>query len=53
MGFVGRLRTVLMGQERVKIVGDRFVFSSEVLLSAGSSELSIDGKKEISNVTEI
>ena len=42
-----------MGQERVKIVGDRFIFSSEVLFSAGSSELSIDGKKEISNVTEI
>ena len=51
--FFGRLRTVLMGQERVKIVGDRFIFSSEVLFSAGSSELSIDGKKEISNVTEI
>ena len=31
--FFGRLRTVLMGQERVRIVGDRFVFSSEVLLS--------------------
>ena len=51
--FFGRLRTVLMGQERVKIVGDRFIFSSEVLFPAGSSELSIDGKKEISNVTEI
>ena len=51
--FFGRLRTVLMGQERVKIVGDRSIFSSEVLFPAGSSELSIDGKKEISNVTEI
>ena len=51
--FFGRLRTVLMGQERVKIVGDRFIFSSEVLFPAGSSELSIEGKKEISNVTEI
>ena len=51
--FFGRLRTVLMGQERVKIVGDRFIFSSEVLFQAGSSDLSIDGKKEISNVTEI
>ena len=51
--FFGRLRNVLIGQERVKIVGDRFIFSSEVLFSAGSSELSIDGKKEISNVTEI
>ena len=51
--FFGRLRTVLMGQERVRIVGDRFVFSSEVLFSAGRSYLSKEGKTEISNVTEI
>ena len=51
--FFGRLRTVLMGQERVRIVGDRFVFSSEVLFSAGRSDLSKEGKSEISNVTEI
>ena len=51
--FFGRLRTVLMGQERVRIVGDRFIFSSEVLFSTGSSDLSTEGKAEISNVTEI
>ena len=51
--FFGRLRTVLMGQERVRIVGDRFVFSSEVLFSAGRSDLSKEGKTEISNLTEI
>ena len=51
--FFGRLRTVLMGQERVRIVGDRFIFSSEVLFSTGSSDLSKEGKAEISNVTEI
>ena len=51
--FFGRLRTVLMGQERVRIVGDRFIFSSEVLFSAGRSDLSKEGKSEISNVTEI
>ena len=51
--FFGRLRTVFMGQERVRIVGDRFIFSSEVLFPTGSSELSKEGKAEISNVTEI
>ena len=51
--FFGRLRTVLMGQERVRIVGDRFIFSSEVLFSAGRSDLSKEGKSEILNVTEI
>ena len=51
--FFGQLRTVLMGKERVRIVGDRFIFSSEVLFSAGRSDLSKEGKSEILNVTEI
>ena len=46
------MRKVLKGQERVSIVGDRFIFSSEVLFSPGSSDLSTEGKAEISNVTE-
>ena len=50
--FFGRMREVLKGQERVSIVGDRFIFSSEVLFSPGSSDLSTEGKAEISNVTE-
>ena len=50
--FFGRMRQVLKGQERVSIVGDRFIFSSEVLFSPGSSDLSTEGKSEISNVTE-
>ena len=31
----GELRKVMEGQEGVRIVGDRFVFSSEVLFSVG------------------
>ena len=50
--FFGRMRQVLRGQERVRIVGDRFIFSSEILFSPGSSDLSTEGKAEISNVTE-
>ena len=50
--FFGRMRKVLKGQERVSIVGDRFIFSSEVLFSPGSADLSTEGKAEISNVTE-
>jgi len=51
--FFGRLRTILAGQDRVKIVGDRFIFSSEVLFSTGNARLSPEGKAEISNVSEI
>ena len=50
--FFGRMRKILKDQERVSIVGDRFIFSSEVLFSPGSSDLSTEGKAEISNVTE-
>ena len=50
--FFGRMRKILKDQERVSIVGDRFIFSSEVLFSPGSSNLSMEGKAEISNVTE-
>ena len=38
--FFGRLREILAGQEGVKIVGDRFVFSSEVLFEPGAASLS-------------
>ncbi len=50
--FFGRMRKILKDQERVSIVGDRFIFSSEILFSPGSSDLSAEGKAEISNVTE-
>ena len=42
--FFGRLREVLSGREGVKIVGDRFVFSSEVLFAPGEAELSATGE---------
>lgn len=37
--FFGRLRQVLGDREDIRVVGDRFVFQSEVLFSAGSAEL--------------
>jgi len=51
--FFGRLRDVLGGQDGVRIVGDRFVFSSEVLFSPGSAVLSSEGQGEIAKVVEI
>ena len=41
------------GKEGVRIVGDRFVFSSEVLFSIGSADLGISGKTEIDKVAKI
>ena len=51
--FFGRLRDVLGDQEGVRVVGDRFVFSSEVLFPPGSADLSIEGQTEIAKVASI
>ena len=51
--FFGRLREVLSGQDGVRIVGDRFVFSSEILYATGSAELGERGKEEIRKVANI
>lgn len=50
--FFGRLSQILAGREGVRVVGDRFAFSSEVLFSAGEATLSDEGKAQIARVTE-
>lgn len=49
--FFGRLSQILQGREGVQVVGDRFVFSSEVLFSTGEATLSEAGREQIRNVT--
>ena len=51
--FFGRLRELLGKQAGVRIEGDRFVFSSEVLFPPGSAILSPDGRGEIAKVATI
>ncbi len=48
--FFGQLRQVLAGREGVRIVGDRFVFSSEVLFNPGSADLAPEGQSQIAGV---
>ena len=48
--FFGRLREVLGDREGIRIEGDRFVFSSEVLFASGSADLSSAGQASIANV---
>ncbi|MBS1036925.1 peptidoglycan -binding protein [Gluconobacter cerinus] len=45
--FFGRLRDILKNQKGVNVVGDRFVFQSEILFPQGSADLTTEGKKEI------
>ncbi len=45
--FFGRLREVLANRPGVQVVGDRFVFQSEVLFPAGSADLTAAGQEQM------
>ena len=51
--FFGRLRDVIGAQDGVRIVGDRFVFSSEVLFAQGAANLSGEGQGELAKIAGI
>lgn len=50
--FFGRLREVLGNRPDVRIVGDRFVFQSEILFDAGSAVLKPEGYPELDKVAD-
>ena len=45
--FFGRLREVLSGRDEVQIVGDRFVFQSEVLFDQGQANIGNGGEEQL------
>ena len=45
--FFGQLRKVLAGREGIKVVGDRFVFQSDVLFPVGSADLTENGISQL------
>ena len=51
--FFGRLREILGNRSDIVIVGDRFVFQSEVLFPSGSAELEPLGLIQIANVADV
>ena len=48
--FFGRLRGVLKDRDDVEIVGDRFVFQSEVLFAQGQAEIGPVGKVKLAKL---
>jgi chemotaxis protein MotB len=48
--FFGRLRAILGERPDIRIVGDRFVFQSEVFFDAGQATLRPEGKTEIDKI---
>ena len=50
--FFGRLREVLANRPGIQVVGDRFVFQSEVLFPVGSADLTAAGTDEINKLAD-
>ncbi|HUF45647.1 MAG TPA: peptidoglycan -binding protein [Aestuariivirgaceae bacterium] len=48
--FFGRLRSILSQRSDIHIVGDRFVFQSEVLFPKGSAEINPAGVQELAKL---
>ncbi len=48
--FFGRLREVLGNRRDITVVGDRFVFQSEVLFSSGSANLGTQGQSRLAEL---
>ena len=50
--FFGRLREILSGREGIRVVGDRFVFQSEVLFGSGGADLDTVGEAEMAKLAD-
>ena len=50
--FFGKLSEVLGNQPGIRVEGDRFVFSSEVLFASGSAVLGDEGRVQMSRLAE-
>jgi len=50
--FFGRLREVLGNRSDIRIVGDRFVFQSEVLFASGEAELNEVGSAQLARLAD-
>lgn len=48
--FFGRLRDILGTRPGITVVGDRFVFQSEVLFGSGSADLGLEGQRQLSQL---
>ena len=50
--FFGRLRMILEGRSDVKVVGDRFVFQSEVLFAPGQASINPEGQAQLGQIAD-
>jgi chemotaxis protein MotB len=50
--FFGRLRAILANRPEIRVVGDRFVFQSEVFFDAGLATLRPEGRAELDKLAQ-
>ncbi|MHC5655942.1 peptidoglycan -binding protein [Stappia sp.] len=50
--FFGRLREILSQRSDIRVVGDRFVFQSEVLFSSGADTINPEGEEELKKLAD-
>ena len=50
--FFGRLREILGNRQDIRIVGDRFVFQSEILFDSGSATINPDGRDQLAQLAD-
>ncbi|MFN3172598.1 MAG: peptidoglycan -binding protein [Hyphomicrobiales bacterium] len=50
--FFGRLRQILSQRSDIRVVGDRFVFQSEVLFDSGAADINPGGSEELSRLAD-
>lgn len=51
--FFGRMSQILAGRQGVRVVGDRFALSSEVLFGSGEATLSPEGRVQLAGVADM
>ena len=51
--FFGRLRAILGERPDIRVVGDRFVFQSEVFFDAGQAVLKPEGRAELDKLASV
>ena len=48
--FFGRLQSILGERKDIKVVGDRFIFESELLFDSGSAKLQTSGEEKLKQI---
>ena len=45
--FFGKLKEIIGNRDDIKIIGDRFVFQSEVQADSGEANIGIEGQRQL------